>query len=141
MKAFIDLEKTVLDFPTILGANEETSTVWDSSGRRILVADFATILVGFDRITDERWRESVAATLELETRKAPIFTAPETWTLAHVMKALGAFGSVGEAKRNGWVAGIEEGMSEHVCRIRKIRGAVTTFRPTATVLSPESWID
>ena len=139
MKTWIDLEKTVFDFPRIVGEHLETCTVWDASGRLIRVSDFATVIVGWGQISDVRWQESIISTLELETRQAPIFTAPEGWRMAHVLKALGAFASVGEAKRNGWDKEIPEGVTDHVCRIRKVKGAILTFRPTPAVLSSGSW--
>jgi hypothetical protein len=139
VKTRINLAETVLDFPKVVGESGETCRVWDASGRVVQVADFATVIVGWDQIVDERWRESVVATLDLESRRAPIFTAPEGWLMAHVLKALGGFGSVGEARRNGWDKPIESGMTDHVCRIRKIRGCVTTFKPTPAVLG--GWPD
>jgi len=134
VKTWINLAETVFDFPKVVGENDEVCLIRDASGRMVQVADFATVIVGWDQIVDERWRESVVATLDLETRRAPIFTAPEGWLMAHVLKALGGFASVGEARRNGWDKPIETGMTDHVCRIRKIRGCVTTFKPTPAIL-------
>lgn len=139
MKTWVDLEKTVFDFSTTVKKNEETCTVWDASGKLIRVADFATVLVGWGQVTDERWRESILSMLALEVRQAPIFTAPEGWRMAHILKALGSFASVGDAKRNGWDKEVPEGVTDHICRIRKVKGAVLTFRPPAAILTPGSW--
>jgi hypothetical protein len=139
MKTWINLETTVLDFPEMVRELEEMCTVPDSTGKLVRVVDFCTVLVGWDRITDERWKADIISTLDLETRPGPIFTAPEGWRMAHVLKALGAFQSVGEAKRNGWDKPLEEGMRDHVVRVRKIRGNVCTFRPPEGILHPGSW--
>lgn len=101
--------------------------------------DFCTVLVGFDEIEDARWHTLMCETADLETRRAPIFTAPKSWTMAHILKALGAFKSVSDAKRNGWDKPIPEGFTDHRCRIDRLKGVVMTVRPTKAVLTPGSW--
>ena len=167
MKTPINLENTVFNFPAMVGELESQTTILVRSEKRfkprellsalpahllptedIIVptgfvlastTDFCTVLVGWDKLTDERWKADIISTLELETREAPVFLAPAGWRMAHILKALGAFQSVGDAKRNGWDKEVEPGMSTHLCRIRKVKGAFVTFKPPEGILVPGSW--
>lgn len=167
MKTWIALDKTVLDFPKVIWENNERTLVMVPQEKRfkpeVLLSalprelrpikdisvpgkpvleerlDFCTVIQGWDKITDDRWKALCIDTMALEDRQAPVFTVPDHWTMAHVMKALGAFKSVGDAKRNGWDKPIEEGHTDHQCRIDRLRGVVLTFRPTKFTLQPGSW--
>jgi hypothetical protein len=139
VKTPIDLETTVFDFTALVNENDETTRFLDKTGKVQNLSDFCTVLVGWDKITDPRWKTMIVEILELESRKAPIFFVPESWRMAHIMRALGAFTSVGEARRNGWDLSIEEGLNDHVCRIRKVRGVVSVFRVTESMLKDKSW--
>lgn len=140
MKTPIDLATTVFDFTALVAENEDRALFFDKKNLKLQsLADFCTVLVGWDKLTDERWKTLVVQSLELESRQAPIFLAPESGNMAHIMRALGAFPSVGEARRNGWNIDIEEGIMLHACRIRKIRGVVTVFKPPPEILFHGSW--
>lgn len=138
MKTWIDLQNT-LDFPKVALAHDERTKILTKDNKLASLADFCTIIVNWHTVTDERWQSSIIDSLELEARKAPVFTCLGCFSLAHILKALGAFQSVGDAKRNGWDRIVPEGMCDHQVRINKVKGVITTFRPTETICVSGSW--
>lgn len=137
MKSFIELDRTGFEFSRAVSSHEDRVTLWHK-GALISLPDFATVLCGWETM-EPRWQESVQHTLKLDSTRGPIFSVPTSWKMSHVVKALGAFTSVGEATRNGWGVELPEGVSEHIVRISKVRGVIVTFRPTKSILESGSW--
>lgn len=122
----IDLSNTVFDFSEVVGALDKdpnrTSTV-KHKGKLTKMLDFGLIIIGPDS-TDPQvvWFKEEAPAGSLA------FSVPVDWRMSHVMKALGVFKSVGEAKNNGWNIEIPEGFSQHVFRVRHVQGVVNILK-------------
>lgn len=56
----------------------------------------------------------------------PFLKISENWTLAHVMKEVGLFASIKQAKSNGWDKPIPSGYSEYTVSKRKIKVYILT---------------
>jgi len=139
MKTWIDIQNTCLDFTKFALVHTERTKILTKNNMLASIPDFCTIIVNFHCITDTRWHASVIDSLGLEARKAPVFVCLGCFSLAHILKALGAFQSVGDAKRNGWDKLVPEGIWDHQVRINKVKGIITTFKPTEAMLVPGSW--
>lgn len=110
----INLETTVFNLPEIVNQVPNTKT-WIKN-KPLTVADFGTIFIG--DITDEDKE------ISNPQGGAPIFTCPSVWNISHILKALGAFPSTSQARKNGWDFEIPEGISVHVIRVNKIKGEI-----------------
>jgi hypothetical protein len=140
MKTLIDLSTTILDFPSVVQTTNETISLLNKEKTGLVRFPHAcTVLVGWNAITDERWKSDIAETLHLETTPSPIFTAPANWRMPHVLKALGAFKSNGDAAKNGWNKDVEEGLHEHQCRIAHIKLSFSTYKVPRVICAPGSW--
>lgn len=140
MKTLIDLSTTVFDFPSMVKEITDTVSLLNKDKTGLVKHPHGcTILIGWDKILDDRWEASIAETLCLETAPCPIFTVPVNWRMPHVLKALGAFKSNGDAAKNGWNKDIEEGLHEHLCRIAHVKLAFSTFKVPQGICVPGSW--
>ena len=123
----IDLENTVFNFSEIVNMIEDTTSIFVRGNPRTF-KDFGTVLVGTfseEELTDlDGW---------VITPPAPVFSAPAKWRMPQLLKALGAFKSSSAASRNGWNKDIEEGFSQHLVRIKKVKGALTIFKKSDNI--------
>lgn len=94
-------------------------------GKWSRVTDFGTIFIDCEPTSD-------LAQLITGSDAAPLFTAPDSWRMPHIMKALGAFPSASEAGKNGWNKDIPFGLSEHHFRLAKCFGSIHIFRAVPT---------
>ncbi len=120
MSSLIDLNSTVFRLAEVINSDWTfRATTWSKKGAPIRMNDFGTILVqnSFQE-EDLEWAVSVA----------PTFVCPGSWRMSHIMKALGAFHSSTAASKNGWNKDIPFGLTDHIVRIKNIRGIITTFR-------------
>lgn len=85
----------------------------------VRLPDFGTILINSNIENDEFGFVAIPGM---------VFSAPSEWTMAHIMKALGAFKSVGDARRNGWNTEIEIGFFPIVVRLNKIQGIIWIWK-------------
>lgn len=133
-KAFISLENTVFDFGFLVteASNRPGMPILDSRrGGLIKLADFGVVVVGWDNPTvDARWKDDIAEWLLDE---APVMSAPESWRMPQILRAIGAFKSAGEAARNGWNLDVPDGLSQHTLRLHKVKGVLTVFRIPRTL--------
>lgn len=123
MRTPIQLDSTVFDFAQVSGALEDNLDRYITvkhKGKLTKMFDFGSVLIGPGSThPDVQWFiEESPATLNT------FFSAPLDWRMPQLVKALGAFKSAGEAKRNGWDKEIPEGWSQHVVRIGHIRGVI-----------------
>lgn len=123
MRTPIQLDSTVFDFAQVSGALEDSLERYinvKNKGKMTKMFDFGSILIGPESShPDVQWfLEESPSTLNT------FFSAPVEWRMPQLVKALGAFKSAGEAKRNGWDKDIPEGWSQHVIRIGHIRGVI-----------------
>jgi len=129
-KAFISLESTVFDFGLLVAEafNRPSMQVLDPKGRGLVkLPDFGVVVVGWDSLplADARWKDDIAGWLFDE---APVMSAPGSWRLPQILRAIGAFKSAGEAARNGWNLDVPEGLSQHTLRLCKVKGVLSVFR-------------
>lgn len=105
--------------------------------RFVMLPFFGHVFVGFDSIPDPRWQEHLLG--DLWRFRAPAFKCPAAWSMAKVLGTLGAFSSVGEAKRNGWDFHSPQGWEDHKVRIAKSQGIITVVTPTDVVLRTDTF--
>jgi len=140
MKTWIDLSATVFDLSAVASKITDRIQVLTKDKTGLLWMSHAcTVITGWESLTDERWRDSILQTLDLLEPQSPVFTVPTTWRMPHVMKALGAFKSNGDAAKNGWNKDIEEGMTVHTFKLAHSKWAFTTFKVPSRVCLPRSW--
>lgn len=130
MRTPIKLDSTVFDFSQVVGNLEEDLSRWLTvkfKGKMTKMMDFGSVLIGpaADH-PDVQWFIA-----ESPTTVSTFFSAPVDWRMPQLLKALGAFKSAGEAKRNGWDKDIPDGWSQHVVRIGHGRGAIHVLKLTA----------
>lgn len=129
MRTPINLETTVFDLATVVATLEDDDTRFltvESKGKRSKMLDFGSIICGFPACHwSVQWflKESPATV-------NTFFSIPEGWRMPQVLKALGAFKSAGEAKRNGWDKDVPDGWSQHICRIGHVRGVFHILKLT-----------
>ena len=126
-----DLGRWVKQAPTL------ESVMFRDGGKFSMLPFFGHVFVGFDSIPDRRWQGHLVS--DLWRLRAPAFKCPPAWSMAKVLGALGAFSSVGEAKRNGWDFRPEPGWSDLKVRIAKRQGIITVVTPTDAVLRTDSF--
>lgn len=138
----IDLSTTVFDASMVSAmTNGPTSDVMHD-GKWVRLPCFGVVVVDFDLITDPRWREDIAKTIDLVVPhvSGPVFTCPNIWKLSHLVKAFGLFKSIGEAGRNGWNKDIPVGFQPFVFRVGRVKGVLWTCKPDVAGLNAEnSW--
>lgn len=121
MTTTINLEVTNFDFSAVVQLIENRTMAFHK-GKVVELPDFGIVLV--DGIpTDKTIREMC----DLDSAQ-PIFLAPNTWLMAHIVTKLGAFSSVGQARKNGWNFLPEWGLTSHIVRINKIRGILHVWK-------------
>lgn len=116
----INLDGTVFDFRTVVGSLEKK--IWLNRDKPGLV-DFGTVFIVPDACPDVFLEHFLK-----ENEGLPLFVAPSTWRMPQLLKALGAFDSTGDARKNGWDKEIQTGFDEHAVRIAKIKGCISTFK-------------
>ena len=134
-KAFISLENTVFDFGFLVAesVNRPRIHVLDTKhGGLIKLADFGVVVIGWDSlpVVDARWKDDIAGWLFDES---PVMSAPESWRMPQILRALGAFKSAGEAARNGWNLDVPDGLSQHTLRLCKVKGVISVFKIPGTL--------
>ena len=140
MKAWIDLSATALDLSAVANRIEDRIQILTKDRTGLLWMPHAcTVIAGWESLTDDRWKDSILRTLALKEPQSPVFTVPSTWRMPHVMRALGAFKSAGEASRNGWNKDIEEGMTLHTFKLAHSKWVFTTFKVPSRVCDAGSW--
>lgn len=118
MKA-ISLESTTFQITSEIVNKLPTAMCW-VKGKPTQLVDFGTVIVGeVDQVPDFVFSGEPG-----ELR----FMVPDHWRLCHVLAALKAFPSVGQARKNGWDKEIPEGMSQFVFRLNKVKGSITTWK-------------
>lgn len=134
---------SVLDFPSVVHTTRDSAPVLSKDGKGLVRMPHAcTVLFDWDKLQDERWALSSARTLEITediALRSPVFLAPSTWRLAHVVHALGAFKSVGEAKRNGWDKDVAEGLDFYSVRFAHVKYVFTVYRVPAALCAASTW--
>lgn len=122
MKTPINLENTSFDMKLMVSKLEMSSfCLFDGTSHKLVkTTDFGTLFVG-GSIEQASW-------LAEETPQAPVLACPETWRMPNVLKALGAFESTSQARKNGWDLDIPEGIAFHSLRINKVKGILVTMK-------------
>lgn len=110
----IDLNNTVFNLPEIVHKVPNTKS-WHKD-KLITVADFGTIFIGNPSDEDKE--------ISNPQPGAPLFSCPIEWNISNLLKALGAFPSTSQARKNGWDFNIPDGISCHLIRINKIKGEI-----------------
>lgn len=115
----IDLFQSNFDFAAVAPSIQQRQNIFVGKNPKAF-SDFGIVVVGekcegFDDLMGLRSTDI-------------LMTAPVEWRMAHLMHRLGAFPSVGQARKNGWDVEIPEGFSQHVVRISKVRGVVTIWK-------------
>ena len=107
--------------------NERRVTIFDPKvkGERIVLPDFGTFFVGYET-SKQNEADEIFSMIHGEDDAAWI--VPPSFKMAHLMKRLGLFPSVGQAMKNGWNMDIPFGFSQHIVRINRIRGILTVFK-------------
>lgn len=128
-KQAIQLENTVLDFSALVSSLPiETYFV---KGKPTGMVDFGTLVIHEDEsLSEENWN-FINEVHSIDEHMSPVFLAPWSWRMPHVVKALGAFSSTSAAMKNGWNLDVPMGISEHPVRINKIRGVITIHKVPA----------
>lgn len=103
----------------------------------IMLPFFGHVFVGFETVEDSRWFEFACS--DLSDFRAPAFKCPAHWTLAKILGTLKVFGSIGDAKRNGWDRLSEQGWEDHKVRVAKRPGVLTVVTPTDLIKIPGRW--
>jgi hypothetical protein len=78
--------------------------------------DFGTVFIGHVSPEDKE--------MSLPQEGAPVFQAPFQWKMPQLLKALGAFASTGQARKNGWDGEIPSGAFSVVIKVNKIKGEI-----------------
>jgi hypothetical protein len=120
-KTCINLESTVFDMKTMVHQCEfRDFLIWENGKEKLIkLPDFGTVFVGSSHDECE-W-------LAHEAPEAAKFICPDCWQMPQLVKALGAFDSTNQAKKNGWNFPIPVGIGFHLIRINKIRGMIVTM--------------
>lgn len=125
MRPVIDLETTKFDFASVLSVSWEPIIDTMHKEKWIRTKDFGVILIGRDP-TNEFNRH--VCDISADGGGAPVFVAPVTWRMPHILRALGVFKSAGDAARNGWNMDVPEGLSQHCLKINRIFGCLHIFK-------------
>jgi hypothetical protein len=121
----IDLSNTVFELKKVVHELPMTKVfLKNGKGSVIQMKDFGTIIIGAEKIPEE----DMKFIRETCFSDAPIFSAPETWRMPQILKALGAFSSASEASRNGWNFDVPIFFSEHQVRINKLKGSFCIWK-------------
>ena len=123
MKSPISLDGTSFDFREVCSkVPQRTFLTWENGKEKLQkLSDFGTIFIGQDSFLNCSW-------LAEEAPESPIFVSPDSWRMPQIVKALGAFESTSQARKNGWDKDIPFGIGFHMMRINKIRGMVITMK-------------
>lgn len=116
----IDLEKTRFQITSQIMEYLPTTLAWIKN-KPVSLVDFGTVVIPCEN-------QPVPDFVFSKNRGELVFHAPQHWKLCHVVAAMNAFSSVGQARKNGWNRNIPFGMSQHVFRINKTRGSVTIWK-------------
>src|SRR5687768_12229909 len=98
MKTAIELETSTFDFRAMVHhCQSQSFLIWEENDleKQIKLSDFGTIFIGQNSLIDGAW-------IAQQAPEALIWIAPSAWRMAQIVKALGAFESIGQAKKNGW---------------------------------------
>ena len=121
----INLENTKFDMKAVVDKLPFSSVFF--KGKVAKLPDFGCVLVHDVDIPDDLMELIKEISINPES---PVFLAPVRWRLPNVLKAVGAFESTSQARKNGWDDDIDEGMTEVVIRIAKRRGVLTIHKVT-----------
>lgn len=121
----IDLANTKFDMKAVV--NELPSSNVFFKGKVNKLPDFGCVLISDVEIPEDLMELIEEISINPES---PVFLAPVSWRMPNVLKAVGAFQSTSQARKNGWDKDIDEGMTEVVVRIAKVRGVLTIHKVT-----------
>lgn len=118
MNTLPDITEQGFDFKKFL---ETTPTVmtWSKSGALRKLADFGTIIIGLDLVTNP---DFVGEILNSATGAGPVFMAPGNMRWSNIAAAFGIFKSATQARKNGWDGKPNPGFNFKQFKINKIRG-------------------
>lgn len=127
MRTPINLESTVFDMTavvTTLEDDDERFLTISHKGKFTKMVDFGSVIIGPSGNDPQ-----VSWFLEESPRTVnTLFAAPVTWDMGQLVRALGAFKSAKDARRNGWDKQVPEGFSQHVVRIGHVRGVIHVLK-------------
>jgi hypothetical protein len=131
----IDLPTTNMNFSELVPSLSDLFVdVWRTD-KLERFNEFCVVFHGWENVSAEWKAHAIDTFFAGNGNRVVGLSAPKAWRMPQVLKALGAFASTGEARRNGWDREVPEGLTPHIVRIAKVRGVVWTFSPTQTVLT------
>jgi len=95
--------------------------VFNKHNELVEVNDFGTIFIGLDKITNS---EALETMLDSAVADGPVFTAPDNWNWSQIARAIGAFKSANQARKNGWDGSPEDGFNSRSVKINRLKGEI-----------------
>lgn len=89
-----------------------------------VIPDFGTVVIGLKKLNPEfqqEFEELIAGSSNI------VFLDESKQSWAHSVAAIGAFSSVGQARKNGHKANVPSGISHKQIKVEKVRGELMVF--------------